>query len=304
MAFLRERNPNLDPRFKDIAHWYKAHGEAWRVRWDYAFFQMVHETNHLMFQRSPGVPGDVKPRQNNFAGIGTTGGGVPGDSFPDVATGVLAQIQHLVVYSGERIDKPVAPRTRLKQDDILSASLALKRSVRWTDLVNRWAADRSYWRAIEAIAERYRGAFCTGREAADPAPVAGSAAQAQAAAGQPAARVVRPGQPIATERAALGGPPPVPTSIEPKAAQSPTVQDAPETCRLFTASYGGRKTLLIRAPSADATDYHVVTVLDGFERSMAESFLRARAPGGTMIGEFGSREEAVAKVKEICPAAS
>ena len=55
--------------------------------------------------------GDVNPKQNNFAGLGTTGGGVPGDSYPDVNTGVLAQIQHLVVYSGERIDDPVGART-------------------------------------------------------------------------------------------------------------------------------------------------------------------------------------------------
>ncbi len=52
------------------------------------------------------------PKQNNFAGLGTTGGGVPGDSYPDVNTGVLAQIQHLVVYSGERIDEPVGARTQ------------------------------------------------------------------------------------------------------------------------------------------------------------------------------------------------
>ena len=35
----------------------------------------------------------------NFAGIGTTGGGVPGNSYPDVRTGVRAQIQHLKAYA-------------------------------------------------------------------------------------------------------------------------------------------------------------------------------------------------------------
>ena len=77
------------------------------MRWDYAFFQMAVETNFLTYRKGNGRWGDVNPKQNNFAGLGTTGGGVPGDSYPDVDTGVLAQIQHLVVYSGERIDDPV-----------------------------------------------------------------------------------------------------------------------------------------------------------------------------------------------------
>ena len=35
----------------------------------------------------------------------------PATAIPDVNTGVLAQIQHLVVYSGEHIDDPVGART-------------------------------------------------------------------------------------------------------------------------------------------------------------------------------------------------
>ena len=108
MAFLRSRNPTIDARFEGIAEHYRKHGETWRVRWDYAFFQMAVETNFLSFKKGSGRGGDVTPRQNNFAGLGTTGGGVPGDSFPDVTTGVLAQIQHLVVYSGEAIADPAA----------------------------------------------------------------------------------------------------------------------------------------------------------------------------------------------------
>src|SRR5919109_4153589 len=45
MAFLTSHNSQLDPRYRGIAAWYKKHGEAWRVRWDYAFFQMAIETN-------------------------------------------------------------------------------------------------------------------------------------------------------------------------------------------------------------------------------------------------------------------
>lgn len=162
MAFLRQRNGNLDPRFKNIAHYYRQHGEAWRVRWDYAFFQMAIETNFLSYRRPNGKMGDVDPRQNNFAGIGTTGGGVPGDSFPDVSTGVLGQIQHLVVYSGETVGEPVASRTRLKQHHILEISRKLNRPVLFSDLARRWAVDPKYANSIEWVAGRYREQFCRG----------------------------------------------------------------------------------------------------------------------------------------------
>ena len=160
MAFLRQRNGKLDPRFQNIAHYYRQHGETWRVRWDYAFFQMAIETNFLTYLRPNGRMGDVDPRQNNFAGIGTTGGGVPGDSFPDVSTGVLGQIQHLVVYSGETVGEPVAPRTRLKQDHILAISRKLNRPVRFSDLARRWAVDPKYASSIEWVASRYRAQYC------------------------------------------------------------------------------------------------------------------------------------------------
>ena len=108
MAFLAERNPHLDPRYRDIACFVQALRRGWRVRWDYAFFQMAIETNFLKFRRGDGRRGDVGETQNNFAGIGATGGGVRGERFPDVETGVHAQIQHLVAYSGERLADPIA----------------------------------------------------------------------------------------------------------------------------------------------------------------------------------------------------
>jgi hypothetical protein len=165
MAFLQKRNGNLSPRFRDIARFYKKHGEAWNVRWDYAFFQMSIETNFLTYRAPSGRMGDVDPRQNNFAGIGTTGGGVPGDSFPDVSTGVLGQIQHLVAYSGEMVSNPVAPRTQLKQEHILEKSRQLARPVRFSDLAKRWAADPKYGGSIEWVAERFRAEYCSGKSA-------------------------------------------------------------------------------------------------------------------------------------------
>ena len=186
MAFLTQRNPKIDPRFRDIAKWYRHHGQAWRVRWDFAFFQMALETNYLSFRRPDGKSGDVDPRQNNFAGIGATGGGVPGDRFPDVGTGVLAQIQHLVAYSGEVLQRPVAQRTALKQEVIVSASRKLNRPVRFSDLARRWAADPRYARSIAAVADSFYATHCPGREAAGfkRLPVA-SSARARTASAEP-----------------------------------------------------------------------------------------------------------------------
>ena len=124
---------------------------------------MVLETNSLMFT------GDVRAKQNNFAGLGATGGGVPGESFADVSTGVLAQLQHLLAYSGQRVEAPVATRTRENQKDIIDKSLTLRRPVRFSDLTNRWAADRSYARSMNVLASALpRDLLHTGQSAAGP----------------------------------------------------------------------------------------------------------------------------------------
>lgn len=64
------------------------------VRPEVVFAQICKETGFLRFG------GDVSPEQCNFAGIGATGG-VPGNSFPSVAVGVRAQVQHLKAYASD-----------------------------------------------------------------------------------------------------------------------------------------------------------------------------------------------------------
>ena len=157
MQFLEQRNPKLATRYSDIAALYRQHGEANGVRWDYAFFQMMLETAYLKYG------GDDRPKQNNFAGLGTTGGGVRGNSFPDMSTGVLAQIQHLIAYSGEPVDKAVAPRTRENQGAIIERSKKLARPVRFSDLQMRWAMDRRYADKIRSIADAFHDSHCRGR---------------------------------------------------------------------------------------------------------------------------------------------
>lgn len=76
---------------------YIEEAEAEGVRAEVAFVQSMKETAWLQFG------GDASIEQYNFAGLGTTGSGVPGNSYPDVRTGVRAQIQHLKAYATEDI---------------------------------------------------------------------------------------------------------------------------------------------------------------------------------------------------------
>ena len=270
MRHLLERRGDLDPRFRDIARYYKLHGDALGVRWDYAFYQMLLETNYLSFKTDSGRPGDVDARQNNFAGIGATGGGVPGDSFPNVSTGVLAQMQHLIAYSGERVAKPVAPRTRAKQDDIVQSSRALRRPVRFDDLTSRWAKDRNYAKSIEWVAERYRHANCT-------------------ATGAP----LKPAEDdMPAERTRVAG-----------LATSATAPRA-SACDVLAASYGGSVALLIRSEAGTTVNYTVLQVDEGFEQSQTDAFIKMYMPNGKTIARYASRESAVARAFELCRAPS
>ena len=294
MRVLTERNPGMPAKFQSIATLYKAHGERHRIRWDYAFFQMLVETNYLLFKNASGQ-GDVSPAQNNFAGIGTTGGGVPGDSFPDVSTGVLGQMQHLLAYSGERIANPVANRTREKQDDIIAASQKLGRAVTFRDLSGRWAADRHYWRSIAFVAEAYKRRFCDS-----------SNTETEVTAKLPPSdTVARSAPPNPGRPAALAGmapmsaaPPEQPPSLLKQPALAPR---PPLPCRVFTASYGGTKNVLIRHRTGNEMHYTALQVLDGREAGLTEAFIRTHAQGGEALGEFRSRDEALTSAFNRCP---
>ena len=417
MQFLGTRNNHLKPEFESIAELYKKHGEALSVRWDYAFYQMAIETNFLSYRTGSGSWGDVNPKQYNFAGIGTTGGGVPGDAFPDASAGVLAQMQHLVVYSGERVANPTAKRTREKQDDILSwtAKLAERRPVTFSDLAGRWAVDRRYARSIESIAERFRAGFCNSREdqaaaAAEQSnsPVAGNdededtarKGRKARAAGNGKTRVAKltskkrnsrdededdatarkstkgkprsasrnkgrendedddgaakrggklskantagdkgdedQGKPAQVANGAKGSAAAKPGAANPAIADSKTVGErmealaqsppapplrsglglglmaqgsvsepaaAPGTCKVWTASYGGSKAVIIKAPLGTQLAFTVLGVTDDNAKTEIDSYIAAYAKGGQAIGEYKSEDAALAKAFELCPKA-
>jgi hypothetical protein len=280
---LMDRTRNLEPSFRDIARYYKLHGEALRIRWDYAFYQMLLETNYLSYKTGSGRWGDVDPKQNNFAGIGTTGGGVPGDSFPDVSSGVLAQMQHLVAYSGERVSNPLARRTREKQAEIIELSRALSRPVRFSDLTNRWAADRNYATSIEWVADGFRKANCT-------------------ATGEP----LHPSDDDLEEQrsrlpriAALAGPS---TPEAPRNEAAAALR--PPSCDVYSASYGGRVALLIRSEAGASVNYTVLQVEEALEEPQADAFIKAHAPNGQTIARFPSPAPAFVRAFELCPGPS
>jgi len=293
MRFLSDRNPRMEPKFRSIAEHYKAHGERLHVRWDYAFFQMIVETNYLLF-RTETRRGDVSPSQNNFAGIGTTGGGVPGDRFPDVSTGVLGQMQHLIAYSGEWVERPVAQRTRDKQSDIISASRKLRRAVTFRDLAGRWAVDRRYARTIATVADTYHQKFCRGRpiepDTEDVAPARDELAASRAPSRQAPGVSDRHRSDLDALTSRIASPPS--TAARPAPAQP---------CKVFTASYGGTKNILIRRRVGDEIHYTALQVLDGRESGLAEAFIRSHAQGGEQIGEFADRDAALASAFHQCP---
>ena len=276
------------------------------MRWDYAFFQMVVETNGLKFHRGDGRSGDVNPRQYNFAGLGTTGGGVPGDTYADSSAGVLAQIQHLVVYSGERIERPIGSRTQLKQDDIISglSTVSRRRPVTFQDLAGRWAADRGYGRTIESVAERYRSMFCNGREpaievveAVEP-PTPKPAVRPQQKAAEVAADTgVRQVRAITVKPSGLGMTPPPRPLLMAEAGSG-------ARCKVLSASYGGSKAVLIRATVNGEQHLTSLQVPDGSEAAMTDSFMRVYAPGGTAVGEFPSPERALDHAYKLCQQAA
>lgn len=81
------------PTIEKFCEIYQEECKAEGVKVEVAFCQAMLETGFLKFG------GDVEKDQYNFAGLGATGGGEKGLSFPDIRTGIRAQVQHLKAYA-------------------------------------------------------------------------------------------------------------------------------------------------------------------------------------------------------------
>ena len=418
MAYLKTRNPQLDPRYDAIAIEYMRQGEMLGLRWDFAFYQMIVETGALSYWRGHRA-GDVKPAQNNFAGLGATGRGQRGESFTDIATGVRAHLEHLLLYAGRPVANPVAERTRNVRDwgVLTSWQQTFSRPITYTDMSARWAQTKTYASLLEQVADRFHAEICS---QPDPRPglvqearqQSGKALPAQAAVAAPPAPPATPkapdaeqkrpsGQELAQQaieqakndasakRFALGAlappaaappiapfkvlntpasetpeppttakvstgsvapmipevakvpPPPAitaphvaappPAVSPPPAAMPPPAAKAkappaetktalaapaakakiiPETatppaanqrCRVWTASYGGQKAMIIRSIIDQVVNFTVLDVNDGSETREAEAFISAYAKNGKIAGVYSNQALALDKAFELCP---
>lgn len=368
MAFLKLRNPKLDPRYEAIATQYMRLGEQMGVRWDMAFYQMVVETGALSYWRGNRA-GDVKPEQNNFAGLGATGGGVRGESFKDIETGVRAHLEHILLYAGHPVPDPVAERTRkVHQWRLLDGwQRTFKRPLTYADLASKWAPGaRQYVRMMQAVAEHFHDALC---DAPDPRPellqearalIDGEAGKTAAAAADAAPPARTTGEELAQRaiaqakedgndrRSSLGAGPasrPAAETVPYKVANTPAAgaadaaakastadgasgkasgarfalagaaagaatrpmadtalpPAADQRCRVWTASYGGRKALIIRSVADAVVNFTVLDVNEGAESREAEAFIAAYAKNGKIAGEYPNQALALDKAFELCP---
>jgi N-acetylmuramoyl-L-alanine amidase len=126
-----------------LAEYYVRYCAEAGLRADLLWAQMIHETGYGMYG------GDVRLEQNNYVGIGATGGGASGASFPTAEAGVMAHVAHMVAYV--YTDSPVPwanastdPRFDLVNPRGIVSVLA--------DLNGRWAVPgTTYGQSIEAI---------------------------------------------------------------------------------------------------------------------------------------------------------
>ena len=363
MAFLSSRNRHLARKYKNIASLYMRNGEKLGLRWDYAFFQMMVETANLTYT------GDVRAKQNNFAGLGATGGGVRGESFSSVSNGVLAHLQHVLMYTGKHIDNPVAERTRKVQSwGVLNKwRRGIRAPMTYTHLARQWAPpDRGYSRDIAFIGKMFFDKFCNqpdpdpgmlaqagGRHnknaqvpsikttktttvytrksrtataakagASGTANKAGALAAtlAQDSAGGGAGRFSAGGNAAGVNVAVLNAPkkdqltPGTSKAAAGAGSKTKTKSKKPGTgtataaksktvskCKVWTASYGGPKALIIKAVNKGMTNYTVLDVNVGREKREANAYIKAYAKGGATVGEFASPEKALKHAFQLCP---
>jgi len=315
MEFVGWRNKRVASKFNDTATYYQMHGNNIGIRWDYAFYQMLVETNYLKFRAPNGRMGDVRAHQNNFAGLGATGGGVPGDKFKNISDGVLGHLQHIQMYSGHRVANPIAKRTRDIQDweVILPWAQKFNRELTFTDLTTKWSpGDRGYSNDIEYTARKFRERFCGGPDQIITAKLPKTSKPAvQAQASKPrndpftasvaskAATDIKakskPANVVAEKKAEID------TSASMALGAKIPATPAASKCAVWTASYGGGKSLLIRSTARGMVNYTALVVHAGQESREADAYIKAWAKGGKAIGEFGTSEKALNRAYELCP---
>jgi len=133
-AYITRRNPapKLNCTVPQIVRYYYEEAGREGIRPDIALCQALKETGFFAYG------GDVVPAQNNFCGLGTTGGGVRGASFATPQLGVRAHIQHLLAYAST--NPPHVTVVDPRYDLIVHERPDIHGSVTtWTGLNGIWA---------------------------------------------------------------------------------------------------------------------------------------------------------------------
>ena len=131
-------HPNLKVSAEEIVAYYYEEGAREGIRPDVAFAQALKETGFFRYG------GDVIPEQNNYCGLGTTGGGVKGAFFDTPQLGARAHIQHLLSYASKRPPKVeiVDPRYDLIKN---FRPQIFGKLTKWTDLNGVWAVPGNHY---------------------------------------------------------------------------------------------------------------------------------------------------------------
>ncbi|MHB9150184.1 MAG: glucosaminidase domain-containing protein [Thermoleophilia bacterium] len=138
---VSESSPRFTVPVMTLAGYYVRYAAEVGLRADVLWAQMLHETGFGTFG------GSVKPEQNNFAGLGATGGGAQGLTFPTAEAGVKAHIAHMVAYAFTTDQAGwTNASTDPRYDDVSPRGVAQTLS----DLDGRWAVPgNGYGVAIE-----------------------------------------------------------------------------------------------------------------------------------------------------------
>ena len=143
LIYLNNTDPQLNCSVDELVDLYWTEAGREGVREDIALAQAIIETGFFSFT------GDVKPEQNNYCGLGTTGGGVEGEYFDEPEIGVRAHIQHLLAYTTKKHPSTdiVDPRYELAH------AIRMERGIvdKWSGLNGTWAMGSQYCEKIMRI---------------------------------------------------------------------------------------------------------------------------------------------------------
>ena len=148
VALIKQNNPKvrLACSVEELVDLYWQEAEREGIRPDLALSQSLVETGTYAYG------GDVHHNQNNFCGLGTTGGGVKGASFKTPELGVRAHVQHLLAYTQKK-----RPQTKIVDPRYeLAHNIRLERGMvdTWYGLNGTWAMGSLYCEKIMATYQK------------------------------------------------------------------------------------------------------------------------------------------------------